>query len=127
MSKPNMVMVAVLIREMLGTHGVLMNLGISENDIWVNWNDGKPPQVVVTQGDLKFAITFAIDIGAEPADKVIPRELFEKEWQSAVTLFNQLSTEDQHAVVARTVASTQTADLAARMAAKGFKLTHAAN
>lgn len=123
MSETNMVLVAVLIRETVGTHGVLMNLGISENDIWVNWNEGKPLQVVATQGDL----TFSIDVGAEPADKVISRELFEKEWQSAVSLFNQLSTEDQHAIVSRTVASTQTADLAAQMTAKGFKLMHAAN
>lgn len=123
MNETNMVMIAVLIRETVGTHGVLMNLGISENDIWVNWTEGKPLQVVATQGDL----TFAIDVGEEPADKVISQELFAQEWKDAVQQFNQLSVEEQRAIVSRTVASTQTADLAARMAAKGFKLTHASN
>lgn len=118
MSETNMAEVAVLIRETVGTHGVLMNLGISENDIWVNWMPGKPLQVVATQGDL----TFVIDVGVEPADKLLSQELFTKEWKEAVHLFNQLSTEDQHAIVKRTIASTQTADLASQMTAKGFKL-----
>lgn len=111
-------MVAVLIREALGLHGLLTKAGFPPDDIFVLYHPDAPLRMKVQQDGKEFTIQLA-DV---PMGKLMSAANFDKAWREAANAFNASPNDKRTELINRTTMRLMITQILAQMIMSGFTI-----